>query len=112
MAEPCKSNGFLQYGRDADEIAERIKRGEILTPKRILDELRMAISRNLPDMTEEEARAFQTRAMGVHAVVTEELPDRDRRLLRNDPKHHYYFRNSSNIRRRAEVLDRAPQRHA
>jgi hypothetical protein len=103
VAECSKSKGVLRYEHDADEIAERIKHGEILTPKRILDELRVAITRNLPDMTKDEARAFQARAMDVHEVVSEELIDRGRTLLRNDPRHHYYARNSSKIRQRAEA---------
>jgi hypothetical protein len=66
------SKGLLQYEIDVAQITERIKQGEILSLEQILDELTLAINRNLPDMTEDEAEHFRARATDVHMVVPEQ----------------------------------------
>lgn len=85
MTKRRRSQGFLQYERDADAIGERIKRGEVTTEQAMLDELLTALERNCPNMTKKELLAFQARILGIHTAMAGELAARGRPVPGNDP---------------------------
>ena len=90
MSERNQSKGLVQYEFDVAQITERIKQGEIVSPSQILDELTLAINRNLPDMTNEEAEHFRACATDVQIMVSEQTRPANRRRIR--------VRNSSNTK--------------
>jgi hypothetical protein len=85
MVKRRKSKGFIQYEKEAAEIGERIKRGEIPTEEDVLDELMTALQRNMLNMNKKELRAIQVRMLAIHCVGARELAAGGRPLPGNDP---------------------------
>jgi len=82
---PLDPRGWIHYQREANEIGERFKRGEI-SDDALLDALLTAVARAAPDTSPKERLAFQARILSSHTALARALAAGGHPVPGNDPK--------------------------